>query len=228
MKQFVIKELHAGLESDSSNSSHPMNNKVFTPAEAQDGFDRIAYQKCKLLAWQVYFNHVNLIATMTILKITAGSVLRMLHNSFGDKVFVEAIQAYLKAKSYDVAHPEDLYKAMEERMSKETKKPGELKVDVTTVMKSWTEQAGYPVVQATRVKDQVTLSQVCEKNSMLKAKFSQIIIAKVYLTLFLFYFRQDSFHHPQANPKRTKLTGYQSLTHLRPHPTLKAWHQSSG
>ncbi|XP_058791260.1 putative aminopeptidase-2 [Phymastichus coffea] len=133
-EQFVIKELHVGLEFDSGESSHPMNNDVSTPSEAQDGFDKIAYQK-------------------------SASVLRMLHHSFGEKVFVDAIHSYLDARKYDVARPEHFYKAIEDRMANETKKPGDLSVDITTVITSWTEHAGYPVVNANRTKDKVTLTQ---------------------------------------------------------------------
>lgn len=45
LKQFVILDLHTALDTDSSETSHPMNNKVNTPSEAQGGFDNIAYKK---------------------------------------------------------------------------------------------------------------------------------------------------------------------------------------
>ncbi|XP_031788189.1 uncharacterized protein LOC100124285 [Nasonia vitripennis] len=129
LKQFVVNELQVALQVDASASSHSMNNKVNTPKEAQAGFDKIAYQK-------------------------SSSVLRMLHHSFGQSLFEEALHNYLDAHKYQTARPEYLVAAIQAQLDKEVgagKAPsGNLEVDVATAMNSWITQAGYPVVKAYR------------------------------------------------------------------------------
>lgn len=98
----------------------------------------------------------------------ASSVLRMLHHSFGQSLFEEALHNYLDAHKYKTARPEYLVAAIQAQLDKEVgasvlgkAPPGNLEVNVATVINSWITQAGYPVVNASRNADNsVLLSQV--------------------------------------------------------------------
>ncbi|KAL7288625.1 hypothetical protein TKK_0017359 [Trichogramma kaykai] len=135
MKQFVVNNLHSALAADASGTSHPMNNKVLTPRELQDGFDSIAYAK-------------------------GSSILRMIDHSFGPKVFRLALRLYLEKHKYKNVHPQDLYNVIENKIAAEKIKiPGGLKVNSSTVIDSWTSQSGYPVVNTKRYGSTIEISQ---------------------------------------------------------------------
>ena len=93
--------------------------------------------------------------------VSAASILRMLHHSFGKEVFVDALHDYLEKNKYGNAKPEQLFNAISSRIDKDKVKiPGELKVNVRMVLESWTSKPGYPVVNASRSDSTVHLSQV--------------------------------------------------------------------
>jgi len=58
------------------------------------------------------------------------------------------------SRKYDVATPEDLYKALQTQI----KKAG-LSDNITTILNTWTTQSGYPVVHVSVNKDTVILKQ---------------------------------------------------------------------
>ena len=78
----------------------------------------------------------------------------MFNHSFGQEVFLKAIQNYLLHNKYDNAKPEFLEAEFESLISKP------LKFNVSTIIDSWINQAGYPVVNITVNGDEVTFSQV--------------------------------------------------------------------
>ncbi|XP_043498883.1 putative aminopeptidase-2 [Polistes fuscatus] len=128
--QFVVNELHSAFKRDALTSSHPMSYDVSTPTEIGDIFDKITYAK-------------------------AGSVIRMIEKTYGSDVFYAALQNYLEERKYNVATPEDLYKAISNQLADETSANG-----VSKFLNSWTTQAGFPVVNVTIDSDGLaTLSQ---------------------------------------------------------------------
>ncbi|XP_050478927.1 puromycin-sensitive aminopeptidase isoform X1 [Bombus huntii] len=64
-------------------------------------------------------------------------VIRMLHSYIGDDDFRKGMNLYLKKHSYANAETGDLWDALEEASNK----------DVRSVMSTWTEQQGFPVVR---------------------------------------------------------------------------------
>ncbi|KAG7211600.1 hypothetical protein KM043_010856 [Ampulex compressa] len=115
--QFVVDQLHSAFVTDASPSIHPMSYDVYSPTEIRSIFDAISYAK-------------------------SGSVLRMVEKSIGRDVFYKALYNYLKARSYDVATPEDLFDALKDQIVDE-----ETKNSIHSIMNTWTTQAGYPVVK---------------------------------------------------------------------------------
>ncbi|KAJ8681953.1 hypothetical protein QAD02_017745 [Eretmocerus hayati] len=134
MDQFVTNEVHNAMLTDSSRS-HAITSTVLTPSQIVDVFDTISYDK-------------------------AGSVLRMFYKSFGWWVFSEAVHNYLNARKYSTARPEHLIEAFQARLDYWGIMGNPPKtLDAKTIMESWLSQPGYPVVNATRVGDTVTLTQ---------------------------------------------------------------------
>ncbi|KAM0729596.1 Aminopeptidase N [Formica fusca] len=134
MNQFVVYELQSALLQDSSPSAHPMTNSVEQPEEINNIFDYVTYGK-------------------------SASVLRMLFNTWEVKILPETdklvLRHYLnKQKEYGTARPTDLWKSFEKFVSISVEK-----ASIEEVMDTWTNQPGYPVVNATLNNNILTLTQ---------------------------------------------------------------------
>mmetsp|Transcript_2671 Transcript_2671/g.10383 ORF Transcript_2671/g.10383 Transcript_2671/m.10383 type:complete len:883 (-) Transcript_2671:311-2959(-) len=66
-----------------------------------------------------------------------GSVVRMIYAVLGEEKFQEGLQVYFKRHSYGNTETTDLWKAWSEVSGK----------DIGTMMRSWTEQMGFPVLK---------------------------------------------------------------------------------
>ncbi|XP_043263410.1 putative aminopeptidase-2 [Colletes gigas] len=130
---FVVDELQVAMKNDDYVSSHPMNNPVSKPSEIANVFDSIAYGK-------------------------SSSVIRMIKNSLAPEVFSKATQRYLRENRYSNTSPKDLWKAFDAVIN-ETHAFGDWKISMETLMNSWTNEAGYPVVSATSNGNKITLTQ---------------------------------------------------------------------
>ncbi|RLU27565.1 hypothetical protein DMN91_001369 [Ooceraea biroi] len=117
--QFVVGEVHTALSADGSRSVHALNHDVYTPTEIRGRFSTISYAK-------------------------GASILRMIEKSYGSTVFYEALSDYLDDRQYDVATPEDLYKALQAQVRK-----AGIQDNVTTILDTWTRQPGCPIVHVT-------------------------------------------------------------------------------
>ncbi|RKP04556.1 peptidase family M1-domain-containing protein [Thamnocephalis sphaerospora] len=87
--QFVVDEVHRGLDLDALRSSHPIEVEVSDAAEIPQIFDAISYSK-------------------------GGSVIRMLSNYMGRDTFLAGIRRYLKRHAFANASTDDLWRALSE------------------------------------------------------------------------------------------------------------------
>ncbi|XP_039306626.1 uncharacterized protein LOC105193936 [Solenopsis invicta] len=129
--QFVVYELHPALSKDASISTHPMTNPVRTPEEIANIFDYVTYGK-------------------------SASVLRMMFNVFDRETCLLALRDYLRKRMYLTARPTDLWESFESFASIPV---GNKTTSVEEVMNTWTNQSGYPVVNATLTDNILTLTQ---------------------------------------------------------------------
>ncbi|XP_014296929.2 putative aminopeptidase-2 [Microplitis demolitor] len=127
--QFVVEQLEPSFAVDGLLSSHPMSHNVNSPSEISGIFDTISYSK-------------------------AGSVLRMIEKIFGTQVFYAAINDYLNMRNYSNAIPDHLVTAFQKQTDKLN-----MKLNVKTIMDSWTTQAGFPVLNVKIDKEIVAFSQ---------------------------------------------------------------------
>merc|ERR1719245_2621447 len=86
--QFVSGTLIAALELDALENSHPIEVEVGHPAEVDEIFDNISYNK-------------------------GASVIRMLHNFIGNEAFKQGMKHYLTTHSYQNTQTEDLWASLE-------------------------------------------------------------------------------------------------------------------
>ena len=114
---------------DQLKSTHPISVHVDSPAQIDQLFDRISYEK-------------------------GGSVLNMLEDYVSPKIFREGLHRYLKAHSYSNATKSDLWGAIDE-VSREK----HMKLKVNEVASKWIDTPGYPLIWARRGRDCVELKQ---------------------------------------------------------------------
>ncbi|ELU18860.1 hypothetical protein CAPTEDRAFT_133041, partial [Capitella teleta] len=130
LDQFLDDAVILGMSSDGLKSSHPINVPVHDPAEINQIFDAISYQK-------------------------GGSVIRMLESFLSQSTFEQGLHSYLIKHSYQNAQTSDLWEALTIQAVSE----GVTDVNVGTIMDTWTSQMGYPVVNIHRQGNQITATQ---------------------------------------------------------------------
>ncbi|XP_075230592.1 aminopeptidase N-like [Lycorma delicatula] len=129
-EQFVVLVVHGALAYDSS-PHHALTSNIEKKDDISDMFDSVTYNK-------------------------GASIVRMMEHILTPPNFKQGISKYIKtiASSKQVATPNDLFKILS------TETPAGLKHDFESVMKTWTEQSGYPVINVTRNSNSsITVSQ---------------------------------------------------------------------
>ncbi|XP_013791425.2 aminopeptidase N-like, partial [Limulus polyphemus] len=121
-EQFIVNTLQSVMALDSLKNSHPISVPVNHPDEISEIFDGISYSK-------------------------GASIIRMMNHFLGEENFRTGLTKYLIDRSYKNAVQDDLWKhlTMVQNVVKE-----EDRINVKTVMDSWTLQTGYPLLTVTR------------------------------------------------------------------------------
>ncbi|XP_029160957.1 glutamyl aminopeptidase-like isoform X2 [Nylanderia fulva] len=80
-----------------------------------------------------------------------ASVIRMMENFIGSNVFYNAIGIYLKKYAYMNAKSADLFDILQDAVGS--------KLNITTIMNTWTQQEGFPVINVQRSENTYILTQ---------------------------------------------------------------------
>ncbi len=112
-------------------------------------------------------------STAPIIYNKGGSILRQIQGYIGDDNFKEGLRHYLKTYEYECAASHHLWEAFE-TVSRQP---------VSSMMQSWIEQPGYPLVTAHREDRQLRLSQ--ERFTYLPNEFDQKWQIPINICLFL-------------------------------------------
>ncbi|KAL5244502.1 hypothetical protein ACI65C_011912 [Semiaphis heraclei] len=133
LEDVFVYEVHQLALNADQNPMHAISGSVETPAQIRSMFDDISYSK-------------------------AGAVLRMLQYAVTKDNFKRALNQYLTNNEFKAATPEELWSAFENVLYDAKFDLGE-NVTVTELMRSWTEQAGYPLVEIVKEKDTFVITQ---------------------------------------------------------------------
>ena len=109
--QFLTEDHGRALELDGLANTHPVEIEVVHPDEISEIFDAVSYSK-------------------------GSSIIRMLAEFLGQKVFRDGLRHYLKRHQYANAKTEDLWNALEEVSGQ----------NVAKIMHNWTSKPGYPLI----------------------------------------------------------------------------------
>src|SRR3989344_1235992 len=123
--QYFVDTINNALGADQLESTHPISVVVKTPGEVNEIFDHISYDK-------------------------GGSVLHMLENFVGEKVFRQGLSIFLKRYAYQNATKYDLWNSIQQAYAK---------TGIADMVHSWITLTGYPVVDVKLVKNGYSLTQ---------------------------------------------------------------------
>ena len=79
----------------------------------------------------------------------------MMQVAFGVETWTKGIRNYLKTMKFASASSADLYQGIQNAVNEDHTSP----IDIATIMGSWENQAGYPVVTVSRHANALTLTQ---------------------------------------------------------------------
>ncbi|ETN61383.1 protease m1 zinc metalloprotease [Anopheles darlingi] len=131
---FNTQVIQAAMVPDGLASTRPMNYNAATPGEISALFDRVAYPK-------------------------SGSVLNMMRHVLGDDNWRAGLRTYLLDRALNKATDEDLYRGLQSAIEGKGVLPDG--VTVGQIMRTWTNEAGYPVLNVRRSYDtgEIIISQ---------------------------------------------------------------------
>ncbi|MDE1832881.1 MAG: M1 family metallopeptidase [Candidatus Micrarchaeota archaeon] len=115
-KQYILDTIGTALAADQLKSTHPISVNVNEPAEVDQIFDEISYEK-------------------------GGSVLSMVEDYVGRDVFREGLHYYLDKHKYSNASKEDLWNAIDYAAKRRGKQ-----LSLSRVVGYWIDNPGYPVI----------------------------------------------------------------------------------
>ena len=122
--QFAVDEQHRALKLDALEHTHPVEVEVRHPDEIRTIFDTISYSK-------------------------GASVIHMLNDYLGPRVFRDGLRHYLKTHAYANTDTVDLWKALEETSGK----------PVREFMHAWTSKPGFPIINVSLNHNTLSLAQ---------------------------------------------------------------------
>ncbi|XP_011687663.1 PREDICTED: endoplasmic reticulum aminopeptidase 1-like isoform X2 [Wasmannia auropunctata] len=131
MDLFILHKTQRALELDALANSHPVSVLVENPIEIESIFDTVSYYK-------------------------GASVLYMLEVVLCESVFKRGLNDYLNIHAYGNTETNDLWEVFTKH-SKNTSISTEL--DVKTIMNTWIQQMGFPLVTIIREDSVITATQ---------------------------------------------------------------------
>ncbi|XP_066992326.2 aminopeptidase N [Anabrus simplex] len=151
MEQFVVNEHQSIFGTDALPSAHALTSECYTPAEVSAMFSGLTYSK-------------------------GGSILRMLSHSLSEKTFQSALRTYLLDRQFDTVTPDDLITHLLSAVEADNSLPPT--VNAQSIVESWTEQPGFPVVTVQRCYDDNT-AIISQKRFLLNQGESSDLLWKI-------------------------------------------------
>uniref|UniRef100_A0A7G3AVS3 Aminopeptidase n=1 Tax=Lutzomyia longipalpis TaxID=7200 RepID=A0A7G3AVS3_LUTLO len=134
MDQYLLIHVHNAMRQDDKMSARPMTGSFYKPLDFNAQFDYVPYAK-------------------------SGSVMRMIQHMIGIQHFREFLYNYISARSFQSATPNHFHERIQEIVDRAGDIPLPPDVSMATIIRSWTDNPGYPVVLVTRTTNGISLSQ---------------------------------------------------------------------
>ncbi|XP_011498160.1 PREDICTED: aminopeptidase N-like [Ceratosolen solmsi marchali] len=126
MNMFSLEVTRVSLLADSMDHNKIMNKRDIGSSKSATGaLDFVTYDK-------------------------GASVIRMISEIMGEKLFKSAMHSYLKGKQFQAATPPDLYKCLESKFNSSSSAM-HTPVTLGDVIESWANQTNYPLVRASLI-----------------------------------------------------------------------------
>ncbi|XP_020279777.1 thyrotropin-releasing hormone-degrading ectoenzyme-like isoform X2 [Pseudomyrmex gracilis] len=137
LQAIFLMDCHDVFNSDADQTAHPLHIDLRKLSGLVDVFDLTSYVKGNCMA-------------------------RMIYHFLGERIFFESVRRYIRTYYYRSADQEDLWSAFQAEIDRRTGGlPVSPRLDMSDVMKTWTYQAGFPVlhVQQNRETGVIELKQ---------------------------------------------------------------------
>ncbi|MEJ2219876.1 MAG: M1 family metallopeptidase [Desulfobacterales bacterium] len=138
------------------------------------------------------------VSTAPIIYSKGGSILRQIEGYIGAENFKKGLRDYLKTYEYDTATSQNLWEAFEQASEQ----------PIGQMMKSWIEQAGFPMITVKKKENKLQLTQ--QRFSYLPADFDQNWQVPITIRFYSGTaeterrtFLMNSFHHEIELPEKT-------------------------
>lgn len=131
MKNFVRSNMPAAMSTDELNTTWSMNYYTEIPAELWTKFNNIGYSK-------------------------SGCVLRMFQEVMTEATFAKGLKNYFEDNKFTAVTPDALHAALQKAYNQDF--PGN-PINIATLMSTWENQAGYPLVSVRLNGNNVEFSQ---------------------------------------------------------------------
>ena len=132
--RLLVHRTHSVMRDDARADSWALSDAVTSRSDVGRKFGSITYSK-------------------------GASVIRMMESILGRSTLNHGLAIYFNNMQYDSAVEEDLFRDLEAAAVLDGKWPQDGAEDFEKTMKTWTNQAGLPLVTATRVGNNLTLEQ---------------------------------------------------------------------
>ncbi|GAB0097809.1 Aminopeptidase [Sergentomyia squamirostris] len=134
MDQYLLIHVHNSMRQDDKLSARSMTGTFYKAQEYNGQFDYIPYAK-------------------------SGSVVRMIQNMIGLQHFRDFLNIYITSRSFNTTNPDYYHARIQDIVDRGADIPLPPDVSMATIIRSWTDNPGYPVVMVTRTTNGISLSQ---------------------------------------------------------------------
>uniref|UniRef100_A0A1B0GNF5 Aminopeptidase n=1 Tax=Phlebotomus papatasi TaxID=29031 RepID=A0A1B0GNF5_PHLPP len=145
MDQYLLIHVHNAMRQDDKMNARPMTGSFYKPMDFNGQFDYIPYAKCMLKRLERVRN--------------TGSVMRMIQHIIGIQRFRDFLFDYISARSFSTTNPDRFHERIQEVVDRASDIPLPSDTSMATIIRSWTDNAGYPVVLVTRTTNGISLTQ---------------------------------------------------------------------
>ncbi|XP_011343855.1 glutamyl aminopeptidase [Ooceraea biroi] len=116
--------------------------------ECHDVFDIDAYETYAhpLHIDLRYLNELNGVFDLTSY-VKGNCMARMIYHFLGERIFLSSVRRYMRTYYYRSADQEDLWSAFQAEIDRTRRLPASSRLSMKDVMRTWTYQAGFPVLQ---------------------------------------------------------------------------------
>ncbi|XP_059611770.1 aminopeptidase N-like [Phlebotomus argentipes] len=179
MDQYLLIHVHNAMRQDDKLNVRPMTGSFYRAQDFNGQFDYVPYAK-------------------------SGSVMRMIQHIIGAPMWREFLFNYISGRSFGISNPDYFHERIQEVVDKASDIPLPPDTSMARIIRSWTDNPGYPVVLVTRTTNGISLTQ---KRFLVDWEHTTVVPSEFYIPINT---KTTSNHHVVGTqPMSWMLPGYE-------------------